>query len=714
MDEEIRNIIIRKQRKLSNMMNNLLRTKVKYEMLLNVSLVLVTVSLLLIALLANKTVTKNIFYEHITMQETKQVVAVDEVLSVVAGSVADKTKLVSMSLSNVSFLDTKSVSNYLEYADNVVDNGLGVHEMFVVNNAGRLITSSDERLNIDISVFGEGVQKALRGVADLRKVILPVAALPLKYRGEFDSVMVLMSAVPIKENGTQKGVVVGYLIVNNNVDAVIAIKNLTSSYFTVFAPSGELMGSIFKETIRLTPEQIKIANEYIRLLKEGKEGELPKGIIFDEQMNVQLTPFDKEEPSSFNLKFVAEHDSDYNLVAIRVIAFDVSSYERGFFRVDRLFWLSLLVAIIVSALTGSLLAKLFKKPIARISEGLSPVSAGNLTARVKSDVGGIIENLKTSTNNVISALQDLVRSIRNSSCNLDNKKQEVETCFTKVNIGVNEVSTAITNVVEDAEKQAGYVMTLKETTDSITIVKEKLSDAFSVLAEKIEEAVQRTNEGNLQVKETKQINNSLQDSIKSLAEENKHLINISKEVSGMVEIIRDVTSKTNLLSLNASIEAARAGEYGKGFAVVANEIKVLASTSKAQTVEIDKMIAKMEERISIISKKTCIATNNIEAADRSVKKTEDSFNNIYTNIGNVKTHVVDVGEAVELLGMNTLKLEEEMSNISTVTENNLAVTEEVTATTTEQVGAMEVLNGLLEDVYKEIDSLAVKVARFTI
>jgi methyl-accepting chemotaxis protein len=57
----------------------------------------------------------------------------------------------------------------------------------------------------------------------------------------------------------------------------------------------------------------------------------------------------------------------------------------------------------------------------------------------------------------------------------------------------------------------------------------------------------------------------------------------AQAMSGIVELIGDITGQINLLALNATIESARAGEAGRGFAVVAAEVKNLANQAKQAT-----------------------------------------------------------------------------------------------------------------------------------
>ncbi len=73
----------------------------------------------------------------------------------------------------------------------------------------------------------------------------------------------------------------------------------------------------------------------------------------------------------------------------------------------------------------------------------------------------------------------------------------------------------------------------------------------------------------------------------------KRLNEAAQSMSGIVELIGNITGQINLLALNATIESARAGEAGRGFAVVASEVKNLATQAKQATDKIGQEIGNL-------------------------------------------------------------------------------------------------------------------------
>jgi methyl-accepting chemotaxis protein len=73
----------------------------------------------------------------------------------------------------------------------------------------------------------------------------------------------------------------------------------------------------------------------------------------------------------------------------------------------------------------------------------------------------------------------------------------------------------------------------------------------------------------------------------------QRLTDAAQSMSGIVEMINNITGQINLLALNATIESARAGEAGRGFAVVASEVKSLANQAKQATDKIGEEIASL-------------------------------------------------------------------------------------------------------------------------
>ena len=69
------------------------------------------------------------------------------------------------------------------------------------------------------------------------------------------------------------------------------------------------------------------------------------------------------------------------------------------------------------------------------------------------------------------------------------------------------------------------------------------------------------------------------------------------EIRKFIKDIQDISSRTNLLSFNASIEAARAGAAGKGFRIIANEVKSLSAKTQEVSKRIDDTILEMHNNL---------------------------------------------------------------------------------------------------------------------
>ena len=245
-----------------------------------------------------------------------------------------------------------------------------------------------------------------------------------------------------------------------------------------------------------------------------------------------------------------------------------------------------------------------------------------------------------------------------------------------------------TTVVKSMEELAGNNNTLNQKVDSsmdmtenIKSQVEHVSNLTDHIVKIIDESVEHASASSAElanVVESTNVMAQLSTEVDKILGEFREQFDMVKKETGT---IANITSKTNLLALNASIEAARAGEAGKGFAVVADEIRELSMGTQNSSTSImdalkhledtsDKMTESVTTILNLISEtlekmKTVDASVNmiaedsrqlgseIQVVDTAVKQVEDSNKNMVDNMQQVKDIMVLMTESVANSEMTT-------------------------------------------------------------
>lgn len=335
------------------------------------------------------------------------------------------------------------------------------------------------------------------------------------------------------------------------------------------------------------------------------------------------------------------------------------------------------VLILFFSALAFIISKLIVKPLKKMVNVIEALSKGNTD--VNTDVRTVVtesRNIRDSATDFKGALRGALGAVKNASLVLKDSIDDVRAKTVDNTDKVNQINTAISEISQTSQNVAQNAQDITEQTITLS---DKIDILFKNVAELDKSAgLIKTNNENAaaQMSIVMAAAQSSVDAVDGIAEKIQETNLAIDEISKCVSVIEEISSQTNLLSLNASIEAARAGEAGKGFAVVAEEIRHLSDSTAESAQEIKQIIEKVVKLSEVTVDYANKVVRTTEEEQQNISDTQQQFAILSDAVTNSLDNIYDIKNVTDIL-------ENIKSHLVTATSNLGAIAEELGASAQE-------------------------------
>lgn len=473
----------------------------------------------------------------------------------------------------------------------------------------------------------------------------------------------------------------------NNLSDV-KLEGMDSAYMYVVQNDGTMLYHPTKEKVG-QPVENAVIKGVVQQLKDGKKP------------GTTVVEYDFNGTTKYSAYTILNNEN------ILVLTADESEALAGITTVTGVAVGIIAIVVLIAIIISFIMGRRLMRPLVKVSTIIEDVANGNIEAdfsvvkESNDEIGLIIEKMKELT----QSLGSIVGKIRNSSDTMSSNSYELNDTSSQTLAANNEISKAVEDVAEGSTGMAASISKINENLLEMSNETKDINASVDEIKNQTVAVQDSSKIMNDKIKSMQDSSHKMDEGISAISKRIETVNTTVDKVSNIVSVIEEISSETNLLSLNASIEAARAGDAGKGFAVVAQEIRVLSDNTNTELENIKQIISSLVEEC-----RYCVQASGTIVEDNAKQKEEikavlDEFGSLDEQIQKTAEKADEIEELVTAMIELNDDITKSSNSLTDVSAANAAATEEMNANIEELNAMMHGVSEMAEHMNNESDGL---------
>lgn len=468
----------------------------------------------------------------------------------------------------------------------------------------------------------------------------------------------------------------------------VKLEGMDSSYVYVVKNDGTMLYHPTKEKVG-QPVENAVIKGVVQQLQDGKKP------------GTTVVEYDFNGTTKYSAYTILNNEN------ILVLTADESEALAGITTVTGVAVGIIAIVVIIAIIISFIMGRRLMRPLVKVSTIIEDVANGNIEAdfsvvkESNDEIGLIIEKMKELT----QSLGSIVGKIRNSSDTMSSNSYELNDTSSQILAANNEISKAVEDVAEGSTGMAASISKINENLLEMSNETKDINASVDEIKNQTVAVQDSSKIMNDKIKSMQDSSHKMDEGISAISKRIETVNTTVDKVSNIVSVIEEISSETNLLSLNASIEAARAGDAGKGFAVVAQEIRVLSDNTNTELENIKQIISSLVEEC-----RYCVQASGTIVEDNAKQKEEikavlDEFGSLDEQIQKTAEKADEIEELVTAMIELNDDITKSSNSLTDVSAANAAATEEMNANIEELNAMMHGVSEMAGHMNDESDGL---------